>query len=57
MIVEHNVPLQPHNSFGIVARAQRLARIASEADVASVLADPLWHAAPKFVLGVAATSC
>lgn len=51
MIVEHNVPLQPHNSFGIVARAQRLARIASEADVASVLADPLWHAAPKFVLG------
>src|ERR1700761_8679514 len=38
MIVEHNIPLQQHNSFGIVARAQHLARIASEADVAAVLA-------------------
>jgi len=51
MIVEHNVPLQPHNSFGIVARAQHLARIASEADVAAVLADAQWRSAPKFVLG------
>ena len=51
MIVEHNVPLQQHNSFGIVARAQHLARIASEADVAAVLADAQWRSAPKFVLG------
>ena len=51
MIVEYNVPLQPHNSFGIVARAQYLARIAGEADVAALLADPRWHAAPRFVLG------
>jgi UDP-N-acetylmuramate dehydrogenase len=51
MIVEHNVPLQQHNSFGIVARAQHLARIASEADVAAVLADVQWRSAPKFVLG------
>jgi len=28
MIVENNVPLQPYNSFGIVARAQNLVRIA-----------------------------
>ncbi|MDM0002199.1 UDP-N-acetylmuramate dehydrogenase [Variovorax sp. J22P240] len=51
MIVEHNVPLQQHNSFGIVARAQHLARITGEADVAALLADAQWHAAPKFVLG------
>src|ERR1700712_2960945 len=51
MIVEHNVPLQPHNSFGIVARAQRLVRMAGEADVTAALADPHWHASPKFVLG------
>ncbi|GAA4348818.1 UDP-N-acetylmuramate dehydrogenase [Variovorax defluvii] len=51
MIVEHNVPLQPHNSFGIVARAHALVRIANEADVAALLAHPRWHAAPKFVLG------
>jgi UDP-N-acetylmuramate dehydrogenase len=51
MIVEHNVPLQPHNSFGIVARAQHLVRIAGEADVAALLADARWRTAPKFVLG------
>jgi UDP-N-acetylmuramate dehydrogenase len=51
MIVEHNVPLQQHNSFGIVARAQHLVRIASEDDVAALLADQGWRRAPKFVLG------
>ena len=51
MIVENNVPLQPYNSFGIVARAQHLARIASEADVAAVLAASEWRDAPRFVLG------
>jgi UDP-N-acetylmuramate dehydrogenase len=51
MIVEHNVPLQQHNSFGIVARAQHLARISGEADVAALLADAQWRDAPKFVLG------
>ena len=51
MIVEHNVPLQQHNSFGIVARAQHLARISGEADVATLLADARWRDAPKFVLG------
>ena len=51
MIVESNVPLQPYNSFGIVARAQHLARIASEADVLALQADPHWREAPRFVLG------
>ncbi|MEJ7687434.1 MAG: UDP-N-acetylmuramate dehydrogenase [Variovorax sp.] len=51
MIVEHNVPLQQHNSFGIVARAQHLVRIAGEADVGALLADPHWRSVPKFVLG------
>ena len=51
MIVEHNVPLQPYNSFGIVARAQHLVRIASEADLAALHADTEWRAAPRFVLG------
>ena len=40
MLVEKNVPLQPHNSFGIVAKALSLVRIGSEADLAAVLADP-----------------
>ncbi|MFT4267711.1 MAG: UDP-N-acetylmuramate dehydrogenase [Xenophilus sp.] len=51
MIVERNASLLPHNSFGIVARAQRMVRIASEDDVRAVLADPQWRGVPKFVLG------
>jgi len=51
MIVERNAPLQPHNSFGIVARAQQMLRIESEDDVHAVLADARWQGVPKFVLG------
>jgi len=51
MIVEHNVPLQQHNSFGIVARARHLVRIGSEADVRALLDQEAWRDAPKFVLG------
>lgn len=51
MFVEHNVSLQPLNSFGIMARAARLVRVRSEDDVRAVLADPALRAAPKFVLG------
>ena len=51
MIVEQNVPLQPHNSLGIVAKARELVRVRSEADVLAVLADPDLAARPKFVLG------
>ncbi|MBI2771875.1 MAG: UDP-N-acetylmuramate dehydrogenase [Burkholderiales bacterium] len=51
MIVEQNVPLQAHNSFGIVAKARTLVRVAGEADVQQLLADPQLAASPKFVLG------
>ena len=51
MIVENNVPLQPYNSFGIVARAQNLVRIASKADLVALHADEAWRDAPRFVLG------
>ena len=51
MLVEKNVPLQAFNSFHIVAKAQALVRIASEADLHALLADPELRASPKFVLG------
>ena len=51
MLVEKNVPLQFCNTFGIMAKALQLTRIASDADIAAVLADPALRAAPKFVLG------
>ena len=51
MLVEKNVPLQPLNTFRIVARAHQLVRIRSEADLHAVLADPALAALPKFVLG------
>ncbi|KAF1049486.1 UDP-N-acetylmuramate dehydrogenase [Xylophilus sp.] len=49
--VEHQAPLQRYNTFGIVAKAQRLARIRSAADILAVLADAELAALPKFVLG------
>jgi UDP-N-acetylmuramate dehydrogenase len=51
MLVEKNVPLQHSNSFGIVAKALSLIRVAGEADIAAVLQDPALKAAPRFVLG------
>jgi len=51
MLVQKNVPLQPFNTFHIVAKAHALVRIQAEADVQAVLDDPEWSAAPKFVLG------
>jgi UDP-N-acetylmuramate dehydrogenase len=51
MIVEQNVPLQPHNSFGIVAKARALARVRGETDVQQLLNDAAYGAMPKFVLG------
>lgn len=51
MLVEKNVPLQTCNSFGIVARAHTLVRVASEDDIRTVLADPELGPQPKFVLG------
>ncbi len=51
MIVEQNVPLQAHNSFGIVAKARMLVRVRCETDVQQVLAHPEYGSIPKFVLG------
>lgn len=55
MVVENNVALQPYNSFGIVARALRLARVRDEADLRALMASAEWPAltreAPPFVLG------
>lgn len=51
MLVEKNVPLQPFNSFGIMAKALTLVRLGSQADIAAVLHNPVLRAAPKFILG------
>jgi UDP-N-acetylmuramate dehydrogenase len=51
MLVEKNFPLQPCNTFHIVAKAHSLVRIVSEADVQALVASPEWGAEPKFVLG------
>ncbi len=51
MLVEKNIPLQGLNSFGIVAKALSFVRLQSLADVDALLADPVRHAAPKFILG------
>lgn len=51
MLVEKNLPLQPFNSFGIAARALRLARIASEAELQALIRHPDWSADETFVLG------
>ncbi len=51
MIAEFHVPLQPYNSFGIVAKAHTLVRIHGEADVQAALADPALAARARFVLG------
>ena len=50
-IVERNVPLQAHNSFGIVAKARALVRVRGAADVQQLLADAEFGPVPKFVLG------
>ena len=51
MIVELNVPLQAHNSFGIVAKARTLVRVKGEDEVRQLLAEPELAARPKFILG------
>ena len=51
MLIEKNVPLRSYNSFGIVARAHTLVRVASEADVLALRDDAALAGLPKFVLG------
>lgn len=50
-IVERNTRLQGLNSFGISAKAAALLRVHSPADVQAILADPVWAAREKFILG------
>ena len=51
MFVEKNVPLQAYNSFGIVAKAHQLLRIASEAQLQAVCRASDFAANPPFILG------
>jgi UDP-N-acetylmuramate dehydrogenase len=51
MIVEQNVPLQAHNSFGIVAKARALVRVRGASDIHELLRNPDLGPVPKFVLG------
>ena len=51
MLVEKNVPLQPFNTFHIVAKALSMVRINSLDDVRQVIGHPELGANPKFVLG------
>ncbi|MGZ5195005.1 MAG: UDP-N-acetylmuramate dehydrogenase [Ramlibacter sp.] len=51
MIVEQNVPLQAHNSFGIVAKARALVRVRGASDIQELLRDAELGSVPKFVLG------
>ncbi|MEI7786664.1 MAG: UDP-N-acetylmuramate dehydrogenase [Betaproteobacteria bacterium] len=51
MLVEKQLALQPHNTFGIAAKAQELVRVRGLDDVQAVLADPVLRGRPKFVLG------
>jgi UDP-N-acetylmuramate dehydrogenase len=51
MHIEHAVNLQPFNTFGLPATAERLVRVASEADVRRVVDHPELGRLPKFVLG------
>ena len=57
MLIEKNVPLQSCNSFGVVAKAYRLVRIASQVDLETLVADPEWAEQPKFVLGGGSNIC
>ena len=51
MLVEKNAPLEPWNTFHIVAKAHCLRRVATCADVQEVVTHPNWGHHPKFVLG------
>ncbi len=51
MLVEKNVPLQPYNTFHIVAKAFSLVRVTGIDDLLAVMADPILAPQPKFILG------
>ncbi len=51
MLVEKNVPLQPYNTFHIVAKAHALVRVTGADDLLQLIADPHLAAQAKFILG------
>ncbi len=51
MLVEKNVPLQPYNTFHIVAKALSLVRLSQLEDLQAVIGHPELGPMPKFVLG------
>ncbi len=51
MLVEKNVALKPFNTFGIAAKAHRLQRVRSQADVQALVGALGWQPADTFVLG------
>ena len=51
MLVEKNVALKPLNTFGIAARAHRLARVSSVEDVQALIRHPDWRPDETFILG------
>ena len=51
MLVEKNVPLKSHNSFGIVAKSLQLLRIRSQDELLSAVASHDFVQYPPFILG------
>ncbi|TAG26485.1 MAG: UDP-N-acetylmuramate dehydrogenase [Burkholderiales bacterium] len=51
MFVEKNVPLQPYNSFGIVAKAQQLLRIRTVEELQAACKERDFANEPPFILG------
>jgi UDP-N-acetylmuramate dehydrogenase len=51
MLVEKNVPLQPYNTFHIVAKAFSLVRVTEVTDLLEMLADAGLRKQPRFILG------
>ena len=51
MLVENQVALQPYNTFGIAARAERLVRLRSLEDAQALLGQPGWRPEHTFILG------
>lgn len=50
-LVEHDVDLQPLNTFGLPARARAVATITDATQLAALAARPDWRAARRLVLG------
>ena len=51
MLVENQVALQPYNTFGIAARAERLLRVRSVEQAQALVRHPGWQPEQAFILG------